>query len=154
MSDTPTITFVGWLAYEHLNGIFEGDAMLVDGPVLEPRPELVEGERYELHPVGGLHVDRVPCGECEATGDKAGHDCPSCVDGMTWPLWVYAAAKENYSDTVTQVLDALRAAQTGDTEWHTNYNTGERCNCGLAPCYVDPDSEPMITGVDPDNGSG
>ena len=48
LAEQPVITFVDWLAYEHLDGIFEGDAMLVDGPVLEPRPTLEPDGRYAL----------------------------------------------------------------------------------------------------------
>lgn len=38
---------------------------------------------------------------------------------------------------------------------HTNYNTGESCDCSLTlGCYVNPDDEPMFTGTDPANGTG
>jgi hypothetical protein len=63
-------------------------------------------------------------------------------------------AYEEGGDPWDVVEAILRAAlEVGDDHWHTNYNTGERCNCGLMPCFVDPVSEPMVGGADPDNGS-
>lgn len=84
---------------------------------------------YELHPVGGLHVDRVPCDNCNGRGHGAfgpqgqlvapgggKYPCPSCVDGMTWPDWAMTAMMGIVVDLPEpdQALDRLMRAQEGD----------------------------------------
>ena len=90
-------------------------------------------ERYELHPVGGLHVDRVPCDNCKGTGvftypdfdDPEAPKCRACGgSGMTWPAEVLRIMAGGFimgpgqtaGENARDMLDALVAAQTGDTE--------------------------------------
>ncbi len=67
-----------------------------------------------------LVIEQVPCGDCEGTGDMGGHECPSCVDGMTWPADVVRIlgnikAYGTSADYATRKqLDVLSRAQEGD----------------------------------------
>lgn len=90
---------------------------------------------YELHPVGGLHVGRVPCGNCGGTGrvfhcaahpDEHGPDvrwadcnatdqahCGSCGEvGAKWPDWAIEAVGNNiYGEQWPDLRD------TGEAHW-------------------------------------
>ncbi len=139
MSDTPTVEVVTvkpWGVDGQSRVVAVADVTWIDRPGPDP------GE-YELVPVGALVIDRVPCGECEEATlcdrctecsdvptryrcdecdwciARRNGRCPSCVDGMTWPEWVYDAAEiRSISDrAMWRALDALALygeAQEGD----------------------------------------
>ncbi len=113
MGDTPTVTVAVTIKRDDWGKSLE----VVGGSWSDVDP----GTLYELHKPGGLHVDRVPCDNCE--GDQivpteccenppCGHNvpCPSCVDGYKWPNWAletvrrYTAPHRNLPSHLFDVL--------------------------------------------------
>lgn len=78
--------------------------------------------KFKMVPVGGLHISRVPCDNCDGGGHitydiLASRECPSCVDGMTWPKWALnvSVPQLGYVTLLPNILDALLEAQEGDS---------------------------------------
>ena len=92
MADTPEVTVIPapeWLVRIQANR----ERSVIEDAAVDADPGV-----YELHRVGGLHVDRVPCDNCDGAGwtwrysnhsERPGQrGCVSCGGrGNVWPEW-------------------------------------------------------------------